>query len=104
MLRLLTSDDSVRNNGSLGKHTDTSLRQSIQGRNRFYQCYCYNSAAELVVVVAVVVVAAACLGDWGECDFDCSHQRPLDCPNLLVINNTNQGRTISIVKCKLTLN
>jgi hypothetical protein len=98
-MQVLTSDDSVRNNGSLGKRTDTSLLLSIQGRNRFYQCYCYNFAAEPEVAAAVVAVAvvAACLDDCCEGGFDYSHLCRGDYPNLKKkINIKDQGRAISM--------
>lgn len=91
---MLTSDDSVRNNGSLGKRTDTSLLQSNQGTNRFCQCYCYNFAAEPEVAVAVVAVAvvAACLNDCCEGGFDYSHPCQDDYPNL----NKNKRMKINV--------
>jgi hypothetical protein len=100
-MQVLTSDDSVRNNGSLGKRTDTSLLQSIQGRNRFCQCYCYNFAAEPEVAAAVVAVAAvaACLDDCCEGGSDYSHLCQGDYPNLKMkkkINIENQDSAISM--------
>ena len=97
-MQVLTSDDSVRNNGSLGKRTDTSLLQSIQGRNRSCRCYCYNFAAEPEVAAAVVAVAAAaCLSDCCEGGFDYSHLCQGDYPNLKkTMNIKNKGRAISM--------